>query len=233
MLQALHFNASSVFIPLNFKLIGIFIISLVLPISATSNDSTHLNNYELSGVILNSKNSLAVLYDNNKRKERILRVGDVIAGCVLDYIKRNGVSFYCKDQIYTLTLRGLTLELVSPDSEMLWEAPLLITPQEQSQIFDEPSNFISAFNLTPYVKDGEFAAFEVKSAPEEELSARFDLKEGDLIVGVNGVPATNAEELSDAFEQIKYTQAVDIELIRDGKRHYKTYLLNRSLVESN
>jgi len=53
------------------------------------------------------------------------------------------------------------------------------------------------------------------------------LKQGDLIVAVNGVSAQDANEFSSAFEQIKFTQSVDIELIRDDVRYYKNYLLQR------
>ena len=215
------------------KNIGLLKVLLVLITSTAYSETTYLNNFELSGVVLNSKNSLAVLYNQNQATEQVYREGDVVAGCVLDYIKRSGVSFYCNDQIYTLTLRGLTLELASIESEAIWTPPLLITSQDQKQLFDDPSNFISAFNLTPYVKDGKFTAFEVKGTPEDILSTRFDLQEGDLIIGVNGVSATSAEEFSNAIDQIKYTQAVDIELIREGIRHHKTFMLNRSLAEIN
>jgi len=53
------------------------------------------------------------------------------------------------------------------------------------------------------------------------------VQKGDLIVAVNGVSANNADEFSDAFEQIKFTQSVDIELIRGNVRFHKSYLLQR------
>ncbi|MEM7304936.1 MAG: hypothetical protein AAF372_05370, partial [Pseudomonadota bacterium] len=196
-------------------------------------DTVKLNQFELSGVVLNSKNSLAVLFDTNHDRERILRIGDMIGQCVLDFIQKNGASFYCDNQVYTLTLRGLSLELAPLESETVWSSPMLISKEDQGLLFDEPSNFVSEFNLTPYTKEGKFAAFEVKTMPDESLSARYDLLEGDLIVGINGVPATNIEEFSKAFDQIRFTQTVDIELIRDGVRHHKSYMLNRSIAESN
>jgi len=53
------------------------------------------------------------------------------------------------------------------------------------------------------------------------------VQKGDLIVAVNGVSANNADEFSDAFEQIKFTQSVDIYLIRGNVRFHKSYLLQR------
>jgi len=65
-----------------------------------------------------------------------------------------------------------------------------------------------------------------------EIISQFSLlilmvQKGDLIVAVNGVSANNADEFSDAFEQIKFTQSVDIELIRGNVRFHKSYLLQR------
>ena len=216
---------------LKLKATKLIVIYFTIITNTVHGDAISLSYLELSGIVLNSKNSLAVVYDSNQDKEFILRVGDVVGECTLDFIERNGASFYCNDQIYTLSLRGLSLELAPLESEAVWSSPILITREDQSMLFDEPSNFVSEFNLTPYIMEGRFAAFEVKTQPEENLSVRYDLHEGDLIVGINGVPATNAQEFSKAFDQIKYTQSVDLELIRDGIRHYKSYMLNRPIAD--
>ena len=214
-----------------YRVIRLMIMLFAIFANSAHADTTHLSHIELSGVVLNSKNSLAVLFDSSHDREYVLRVGDVLGECVLDFIQKNGASFYCNNQIYTLSLRGLSLELAPLESEVIWSPPMLISRDDQGLLFDEPSNFVSEFNLTPYSIEGKFAAFEVKSQPEENLSARYDLKEGDLIVGINGVPATNAQEFSRAFDQIRYTQTVDLELIRDGVRHHKSYMLNRSIAD--
>ena len=46
--------------------IGLFALVLSLYANAAHSEKIYLNNYELSGVVLNSKNSLAVLYDVNQ-----------------------------------------------------------------------------------------------------------------------------------------------------------------------
>lgn len=213
--------------------VTVIILLLLHLMSVVKSDVANLNYFELSGVVLNNKNSLAVIYDTTENSERVLRVGDMVGDCVLDHIQKNGASFYCNNHIYTLSLRGLSLELVSPESETIWSPAMLISKEDQKLLFDEPSNFVAQFNLTPYSKEGKFAAFEVKEQPEENLSNRYDLQVGDLIVGINGVPATNPEEFSKAFDQIRYTQTVDIELIREGIRHHKSYMLNRSVAGVN
>ena len=185
-----------------------------------------LKSFELSGVILNDKNSHAVLFDTEKRKEVILQVGDMIAGCILDYVRKSRVSFYCNDQIHTLTLRGLSADITSTFGKDVWSNPVTISKEEQDKLFEQPANFITTFNLVPHIQDGSLAAFEVKKVKAPDMAAKLDLQEGDLIVAVNGVAATDHVQFSRAFEQIKYTQIVELELIRAGQMHHKSFVLN-------
>lgn len=228
MYQCLHSITQSTFIQSSTKRISIALISSAVLISSVLASPFKLANFELSGVVVNNTDSLVVLFDKENRAELVLRVGDVVAGCVLDYIRRSRVSFYCNDQVQTLTLRSLSVDITSTLGEDVWSPPVNVSEQEQAELFDQPANFITTFNLVPHLQDGRLTAFEIKSIPEDaKLAESLDLKEGDLIVAVNGVSATDANEFSNAFDQIKFTQSVDIELIRDDVRYYKNYLLQR------
>ena len=200
-------------------------LAAVFCVSALSSP-LKLKSFELSGVILNDKNSHAVLFDTEKRKEVILQVGDVVAGCILDYVRRSRVSFYCNDQIHTLTLRGLSADITTTFGKDIWSTPVTITQEEQDTLFKQPANFITTFNLVPHMQDGKLAAFEVKKVKAPDMAAKLDLQEGDLIVAVNGVSATDHVQFSRAFEQIKYTQIVELDLIRAGQMYHKSFVLN-------
>ena len=204
---------------------GVALCALLIFASNAYCASFKLSNFELSGIIVNNSDSLAVLFDKEKRKELVLRVGDVVGECVLDYIRRSRVSFYCNEQVQTLSLRSLSAEISSYSGQDVWSPPVEVTTEDQAALFDKPADFITTFNLVPYMQDGQLTAFEVKGVPEE--ADKLDLQQGDLITAVNGVSATNHDEFSNAFEQIKYTQIVDIELIRDEVRYYKSYMLQR------
>ena len=228
MFQSLRSTIPSTSIRFNFYWVGIALVCSAILMTPISASPFKLANFELSGVVVNNSDSLAVLFDKEKRNELVLRVGDVVAGCVLDYIRRSRVSFYCNDQIQTLTLRSLSVDITSTSGQDVWSPPVEISKQEQTQLFDQPANFITAFNLVPHLQDGRLTAFEVKSIPKDtQASETLDLKEGDLIVAVNGVAASDHNEFSSAFELIKFTQTVDLELIRNDVRYYKSYLLRR------
>ena len=89
----------------------------------------------------------------------------------------------------------------------------------------EPENFSDQLDLVPHVREGQQAALEINAVKAPEIAHQLDLQEGDVIVSVNGVSATDHSQLSQALEQTKYTQTVAVELIREGERHYKSYLL--------
>ena len=223
----LHSIIRSTFTQSKLNWLKVAIISLAVSMSAVSSAPLKLANFELSGVVVNNSDSLAVLFDKEQRNELVLRVGDVVAGCVLDYVRRSRVSFYCNDQILTMTLRSLSIDITSTVGKDVWSPPVAISNDDRTQLFDQPENFITTFNLVPHMQDGQLAAFEIKSVPDDDVTKLLDLKQGDLIVALNGVSATNAEEFSKAFEQIKFTQSIDIELIREDVRYHKNYLLQR------
>lgn len=226
MCQCLHSITQSISIRSN-TYHAVFCLLLVLVVfSIAHSNPSRLKSFELSGIILNDKDSHAVLFDTEKRKEVRLRVGDIVAGCVLDYVRRSRVSFYCNDQIHTLTLRGLSADITSTFGKDIWSTPVSISKDEQTDLFDQPQNFITTFNLVPHMQDGKLAAFEVKKVKAPDMAFKLDLREGDLIVAVNGVSATDHVQFSRAFEQIKYTQVVELELIRAGRLHHKSYVLN-------
>lgn len=229
MCQSLHSIIQSTFTLFNACCGGLTIVLSAVTFVPVYASSFSLADFELSGVVVNdNSDSLAVVFDTQRSNELVLRVGDVIAGCVLDYIRRSRVSFYCNDQVQTLTLRSLSVDITNTLGPDVWSPPVAITKQYQEQLFNQPANFITAFNLVPHLQDGQLTAFEIKSIPEdEEMSASLDLQQGDLIVAINGVAANNADEFSDAFDQIQYTQSVELELIRDEVRYYKNFLLQR------
>lgn len=228
MYPSLHSIIQSTFTQFKVGCLSLTILLGVTAFAPASASSFSLAEFELSGVVENNSDSLAVIFDTQRRNELVLRVGDMIAGCVLDYIRRSRVSFYCNDQIQTLTLRSLSIDITSTQGPDVWSPPLTISKEYQEQLFDQPADFITTFNLVPHLQDGELTAFEIKSTPEDDvMSEALDLQEGDLIVAINGVSAKNADEFSDAFEQIQFTQSVDIELIRGDVRYYKNYLLQR------
>ncbi len=187
-----------------------------------------LSNFELSGVIVNNSDSLAVLFDKETRHELVVRVGDVVAGCVLDYIRRSRVNFYCNDDVQTLTLRSLSSDFSAQANKVVWSPSVTLSTEQQARLFDQPADFITEFNLVPYMHEGKLIAYEVRNIPQDEqLTKRLDLQQGDLIVTVNGVSASEPAEFSKAFEQIKFTQSIDVELIREQVRYFKNYLLQR------
>jgi type II secretion system protein C len=227
MFQYLHLIIRSTFTRFSLSWLIAAIILVVVSLPTVSSAPLKLANFELSGVVMNNSDSLAVLFDKQQRNELVLRVGDVVAGCVLDYVRRSRVSFYCNDQVLTMTLRSLSIDITSTLGKDVWSPPVAISNEDRVELFDHPENFITTFNLVPHIQDGQLAAFEIKRVQDDDVTKILDLQQGDLIVAVNGVAATNADEFSEAFEQIKFTQSIDIELIRDGVRYYKNYLLQR------
>jgi type II secretory pathway component PulC len=183
-----------------------------------------LHALELSGVVMNQPNSVAVFFDKYNNTEVVLREGNEIADCVLDDIRRNQVYFYCKDQrIHTLALRAVDASKKDSGKQTVWSNQVAISSQQQ--FFSTATTFADQFALTPYFEQGHQAAFEIGKVNTAGFDGELDLQEGDIIISINGVSATDHSRLDEALKQTQYTRTVNLELIREGTRYHKSYLL--------
>lgn len=205
---------------------SVLMLMTVLSVSAgLAEENAHsLHSLELSGVVMNQPNSVAVFFDKYNKTEIVLREGNEIADCVLDDIRRNQVYFYCKDQrIQSLALRSVDTSKKNVAQKAVWSNQVAISSQQQ--FFSTATNFADQFELTPYFEQGHQSAFEIGKVQAAGFNGDLDLQEGDLIVSINGVSATDHSRLDEALKQTQYTRTVNLELIRQGTRHHKSYLL--------
>lgn len=204
---------------------SVLIASTAMSVAIVLAGPAQLGSYELSGVVITENDAIAVVFNTNQQNELILREGDYVAGCVVDYIRRSRVNFYCDEQVRTLSLRSLEANRDRFSSQVVWASPVAISAEDKSVLFDKSSDFVEQLNLIPYLEDGKQAALKIEKVRTAAVGDKLDLKAGDLIISVNGISAIDESQLPQAFEQIKYSQTIDLELIREGTRYYKSYLL--------
>ena len=126
---------------------SLFALMCMLPVWADDNYQT-LNTLELSGVVMNQPNSVAVFFNKQNKTEIVLREGDIVSDCVVDDIRRNQVYFYCKDQqIHTLNLRGVDEKNKNLATKAIWSNQVAISSEEE--LFSTASHFADQFALTP------------------------------------------------------------------------------------
>lgn len=205
---------------------GVFSMMTGLTASMVSADNSDqsLRSLELSGVVMNQPDSVAVFFNKHSNTEIVLREGNEIADCVLDDIRRNEVYFYCNDQrIHSVSLRGVDANNRRFGQKAIWSNQVAISSRQE--LFSTATQFADQFGLTPYIEQGHQSAFEIGKVNAVGVDPELDLQEGDLIISINGVSATDHSRIDEALKQTQYTRTINLELIRQGTRYHKSYLL--------
>jgi C-terminal processing protease CtpA/Prc len=67
------------------------------------------------------------------------------------------------------------------------------------------------------------ADFRIISFNKESIYAKLGLKEGDVVVSINGKPANNKQDMMALDDLIKKGEKFEIELMRDSETKIFTY----------
>ncbi|MEM8844998.1 MAG: hypothetical protein AAGB35_08145 [Pseudomonadota bacterium] len=229
MYQISHLTTRLISILSNIKKFGlILLISTIQPVAFSN--PINLNGYELVDIYLDGPDSNVSLLNTENDTLTVLRQGQSIVGCTLDFVESNQASFYCGNQIYSLSFNNYE-SAQAQNAELSQESALIeVSVSEQFKYFDYPENFITDFNLLPTHSNGYIVGYTIQNLPDQVIAQRLGLERGDLIVNINGIYASNPEEFSNAFEQLATANTVDMELLRNNQNLYRTYLLNRDMV---
>jgi type II secretory pathway component PulC len=68
----------------------------------------------------------------------------------------------------------------------------------------------------PVMKDGAFHGFRVNALRDAQLFANVDLRPGDVVVRVNGMPIERPEQALEAFRSLTIASELRVEYERDG-----------------
>jgi type II secretion system protein C len=68
----------------------------------------------------------------------------------------------------------------------------------------------------PVTKDGRFHGFRIAALPDAALWRGVDLRPGDVIVRVNGMPIEHPEEALEAFRSLEVASELRVAYERDG-----------------
>lgn len=69
--------------------------------------------------------------------------------------------------------------------------------------------------------------FKLFAIQPDSLYARAGLKNGDVVLSINGMPLSTPEKALEAYAKMKEASRVETEVERDGKRIRFTYLVKR------
>jgi type II secretion system protein C len=82
---------------------------------------------------------------------------------------------------------------------------------------DNPVCFGRQARIVPYMQDGVVTGFKLFAIRPNTLYSKLGIKNGDVILEINGVKMTNPQDALKVYQEVKEAKTVTMEILRRGK----------------
>lgn len=198
-------------------------------------------NITLRGIIIvlsNENDNRAIIADNKTNKEMVYHLGQKFEDAQLIRILNNKIIFLRSNgQQEVLYLREKDAKLdpaYAPSGhfedvvQKITESQFNISPREFINRVKNLGQLIDLLDLTTVYKDGESYGTRIGQLNNNELGAALGLQHGDIILQINGIPATSTQNRLTIYKQIENlgtNDTVTLKLQRDGRPITTQYTL--------
>ncbi|MCW8093267.1 type II secretion system protein GspC [Alteromonas sp. ASW11-130] len=84
---------------------------------------------------------------------------------------------------------------------------------------DKPASFTDFISITPQTQDGQLIGYQVRPGKSPELFEAVGLSTGDVIVQINGLDLTDAQQSMEAMNELREAQVLELTVSREGDMH--------------
>lgn len=85
------------------------------------------------------------------------------------------------------------------------------------------ARFLQTLDVQPSLDAGRFRGWAIVELRSEQLFGGIDLKEGDVVTSVNGMPIERETEAWDAFESLRAADRITVAYARAGTSRTLSY----------
>ncbi len=117
---------------------------------------------------------------------------------------------------------GMTFKQTAP------QAYEVTTPNDER----EPHCYFTKARIVPAFRDGVGVGLKLFSIQPDSMYAKAGLRNGDVVMSLNGLPLSPAQKALETYEQVKRAPKIDAVIERDGQRLHLTYVVVRKDTEA-
>lgn len=179
-------------------------------------------NISLKGIIVilndDTKNR-AIISDNKTSIESTYHIGQMIEDAQLIRIMSNKVILlrsngqqevlYLREKDAQLDPTYATINNWSDVVQRVTDSDFNVNPKEFVSKVNNLAQFIDMLDLVTVYKDGKSVGCRIGKMVQKSLGAELGLQAGDIILNINGTPATNTPERFKIFKEIISMQEYD------------------------
>jgi general secretion pathway protein C len=172
----------------------------------------------------------AVIEEKGTRKQRLIKVGDVIAGAKVVRIRRNAIDLLVNDRKSTLEMLEANKEPILPPSKSVAAAPApvssgttVVSRDLLQDAMANMGNILSQAQIRPYFNAGVPDGFIVNSIRPGSLYQKMGIAGGDIIQEVNGRKIRTVDDVMGLLNTIKSGSSLSLGIKRRGKPEVLNY----------
>jgi len=213
------------------------------PLAATRSEGKETAAFSLSDLILvgtafGSDNlNYAIFEDRSQEKGRqeIVRLGENVFNYGrLKKIERSSVEIERGSVNYTVTMPEISQSTDNsrkqareiPESsfaKQIGEREYILDSRRIQKALENPQQILTHARLLPNIKDGRQEGFSVSEVVPGGIYSSLGLRNGDILLRINGLEMSNPEVAIQAISGLKGMSNIDLDVIRNGRKISMNY----------
>lgn len=151
--------------------------------------------------------------------------GEEVEGCVLTDVAAKRITMRCAEGPVTVYLReDLDARRAAPVANAPVVQAFRVQREELIETLDDRQRLVGQITLEPAVRDGYLTGFRVADVEEGSDLSKLGLQDDDVILSLNGVPASDPGTFMQAVNSMRGQHSFDLLIERDGQQ--LTYAYN-------
>lgn len=210
--------------------------SLKAPNGGAEPSSPAMPDIKLAGTISGAlKHGYAVLIDSNGMQS-MFRTGESVFGKGdLVSVEKNSVLIRTGGKLVKIPMTDLTIRDATEASRIAPNPSGFIRPAGKGEYIldqkalqfalDHPNQIMMDAKLIPNMINNRQEGFVLHSVRDDGLYSRLGMRNGDVLLRINGSDISKPENALQAFMTLKGLDKVQFDMIRDGNKMTLSYLI--------
>jgi general secretion pathway protein C len=192
--------------------------------------------FDLRGTVAGDvKYGFAIIEEKGTKKQRLVKINDVISGAKVVRIRRNALDVLVNDQERTLKIMERTEAPIvppppsapsgagAPVSPVAAGGTITVSRAEISEALTDMGSMLRQAQVRPYFKGGAPNGFMITNIQPGSLYQKMGISNGDILQGVDGRRIQTAEDVMSFLNTMKSASGMAVSLQRGDKPQTLNY----------
>lgn len=185
--------------------------------------------YLLMGTVITPTQPKAIFRDR-KGVDHLLAQQDKIGNCVIDRIVPKRAVLVCRDSRQVLALdngQGAAfIERPENHEEAMISYYHYVSRKKLDRLVENRQRLVTQVSLIPVVRDGSMYGYRIADLQAGGELDRFGLVNDDVVIAVNGTPASQPESFIAAIKILDSMAVISLEIKRKARSLVLNYILH-------